>query len=52
MFIVSKEYRRRDLHELYGGQNKGGISTPSKNNFIMLFTGEQGNQHVYQKVQW
>jgi beta-glucosidase len=38
MFEVGKEYRRRDLHERYGGQQQGGISTPADQDFIMLFT--------------
>lgn len=47
MFILGKIYKRRDLHESYGGQQQGGISTPSKHNFIMIFTGEQGQQYGY-----
>ena len=48
MFVVGEMYRRRDLHELFGGQRQGGISTPSGQNLIMLFTGSQGNQYGYQ----
>ncbi len=47
MFVVGEIYRRRDLHELFGGQRQGGISTPSGQNFIMLFTGSQGQQYGY-----
>ncbi len=44
---ISEVYRRRILHELYGGQQQGGISTPSNHNFIMLFTSETGEQYGY-----
>lgn len=40
-------YRRRELHEKYGGQQQGGISTPSRFNFIMLFTSDRGKEHGY-----
>lgn len=51
MFTFGKIYNRRDLHQIYGGQRQGGISTPSKHNFLLLFTGEQGNKYGY-KDQW
>ena len=47
MFIQGHVYRRRDLHDRYGGQRQGGISTPSQYPFILLFTGESGEQHGY-----
>jgi 5-methylcytosine-specific restriction protein A len=48
MFIKNKIYNRRDdLHSKYGGQMQGGISTPSKHNFIMLFTSNTGEQYGY-----
>jgi 5-methylcytosine-specific restriction protein A len=47
MFIQGHVYRRRDLHDQYGGQRQGGISTPSQYPFILLFTGESGEQHGY-----
>lgn len=47
MFVVGKTYKRRDLHKLCGGQRQGGISTPSRHSFIMLFSGEQGHQYGY-----
>jgi 5-methylcytosine-specific restriction enzyme A len=40
-------YRRKALHDLYGGQRQGGISTPSKHGVIFLFTGPSGTQHGY-----
>jgi len=48
VFVPGEIYKRRDLHELFGGQRQGGISTPSGQPFIMLFTGDQGQQYGYQ----
>jgi hypothetical protein len=39
--------RRRDIHAVYGGQQQGGICTPSDHKVIFLFTGETGEQHGY-----
>jgi len=47
VFKTGKEYRRRDLHDMYGGQRYGGISTPSKHPFIMIFTGDRGEEYGY-----
>jgi 5-methylcytosine-specific restriction protein A len=38
-FEVGRTYRRRDIHAQYGGQRQGGISTPVRQPFILLFTG-------------
>lgn len=46
-FVPGKTYRRRQLHETYGGQRQGGISTPAKQPFVFLFTGESGHQYGY-----
>jgi len=35
------------LHEAYGGQWQGGISTPARFPLILLFTGESGHQYGY-----
>jgi len=51
MFVFGNEYKRSDLHATYGGQEQGGISTPSHHDFIMLFTGEQGHRYGY-KDEW
>ena len=48
MFVIGETYRRRELHERFGGQWQGGISTPSAQHFIMLFAGEQGEHYGYQ----
>jgi 5-methylcytosine-specific restriction enzyme A len=47
MFEVGRTYRRRDLHAAYGGQQQGGISTPAQHPFVLLFTGESGEQYGY-----
>jgi 5-methylcytosine-specific restriction protein A len=47
-FVVGETYRRRSLHELYGGQEQGGISTPKSIPWILLFTGESGREYGYQ----
>jgi hypothetical protein len=46
-FVRGRIYRRRELHAQYGGQRQGGISTPSGQPFILLFTGETGLQYGY-----
>ncbi len=46
-FEVGRLYRRRQLHEDYGGQQRGGISTPARHPFILLFTGETGRPFGY-----
>lgn len=48
MFQIGKEYnRKRDIHDLYGGQRQGGISTPKNYPIIFLFTSDAGEQHGY-----
>jgi 5-methylcytosine-specific restriction enzyme A len=42
MFELGKVYRRRDLHEEYGGQQQGGIVTPTSTPVILLITGDAG----------
>lgn len=39
--------RRQEIHARFGGQHQGGISTPTKSQFVILFTGEAGQQHGY-----
>ena len=48
MFVPGQMYRRREeIHEVYGGQRQGGISTPSKHPSIFIFTGESGETYGY-----
>lgn len=49
MFIIGKEYRRQtEIHDVYGGQRQGGISTPSSSNHIFIFTSDNGHQYGYE----
>lgn len=48
MFIPGKLYnRRKDIHNLYSGQQQGGISTPAKYPLIFIFTGDSGEEFGY-----
>ena len=47
MFVQGREYRRIDLHNQFGGQRQGGISTPINYPLIFLFSGEVGEQYGY-----
>jgi 5-methylcytosine-specific restriction protein A len=48
MFISGAVYRRRNLHQQFGGQQQGGISTPARQPMVWIFTGEQGGQYGYE----
>jgi 5-methylcytosine-specific restriction protein A len=47
MFELRKVYRRKDLHEEFGGQEQGGIVTPRSHPLIFLITGEGGTDYGY-----
>lgn len=48
MYIVGELYnRRKEIHALFGGQQQGGISTPSRFPYVFLFTGDQGQAYGY-----
>lgn len=48
-FDVGQVYNRRcDIHQKYGGQRQGGMSTPRDHPVIFLFTGDGGIEHGYQ----
>ncbi|GHO52885.1 HNH endonuclease [Ktedonobacter robiniae] len=47
MFVKNQEYKRTDIHEQFGGQGQGGISTPAHQNIILLFTSNSGRQYGY-----
>jgi 5-methylcytosine-specific restriction enzyme A len=47
MFNVGEIYKRSALHDKYGGQEQGGISTPSRFKIILLFTSNSGEQYGY-----
>lgn len=40
-------YKRTDLHEKFGGQRQGGISTPISTPFVLLFSNNSGELHGY-----
>ncbi|WP_221885541.1 hypothetical protein [Vreelandella populi] len=48
MFDIGREYKRsKEIHDQYGGQGQGGISTPKNSPFIFVFTSDAGEQHGY-----
>lgn len=48
MFEIGKIYKRRDeIHGVYGGQQRGGISTPAKFPYTFLFTSDAGEAYGY-----
>ena len=47
-FEEGKVYNRRtDIHAKYGGQQQGGIITPSQHPLVIIITGEEGLAHGY-----
>ena len=44
---VGKLYKRRYLHKKLGGQQQGGISTPSGSDMILLFSSAAGESYGY-----
>jgi len=45
---IGSLYDRKELHEKYGGQNQGGISTPRTYPVIFLFSSPRGREYGYQ----
>lgn len=45
---VGEEIKRRDLHDRFGGQQQGGMSTPSEHPLIFLFTTSHGDLYGYE----
>lgn len=39
--------RQQHIHAVYGGQERGGISTPANSPLVIAFTGEPGKKHLY-----
>jgi len=46
--IPGQVYRREELHQKYGGQRQGGISTPSEYPVIFLFSSPKGQKFGYE----
>jgi 5-methylcytosine-specific restriction enzyme A len=40
-------HRQSEIHQVFGGQERGGIATPSGVPYVFLFTGESGTQFGY-----
>lgn len=45
---LGKEYKRSTIHEAYGGQRQGGISTPTKFKYIFIFSNKSGKTYGYE----
>lgn len=46
-FETGRVYRRQELHDRYGGQRYGGISTPANHPIVILISGEEGAAYGY-----
>jgi 5-methylcytosine-specific restriction protein A len=47
-FEIGRAYnRRKDIHARFGGQQQGGIITPSEHPLVIIITGEEGLEHGY-----
>ena len=51
LFHSGQVLKRKEIHRSYGGQERGGISTPRKHPYIFIFTGEAGEEFGY-KDHW
>ena len=48
MFVIGNTYNRvKDIHTPLGGQRRGGISTPARFPYVVLFTGKSGEAFGY-----
>ncbi|SHG68945.1 HNH endonuclease [Halobaculum gomorrense] len=46
-FTVGNQYLRKELHDQFRGQRQYGISTPSSESFIFVFTDPDSEEHGY-----
>lgn len=46
-FVPGENYLRKEIHDRFGGQEQGGISTPAGGRIVFLFTGEEGQAYGY-----
>ncbi|WP_254768040.1 HNH endonuclease [Salinilacihabitans rarus] len=46
-FVVGERYLRKELHNQFKGQRQYGISTPSSESFIFIFTDPDSEEHGY-----
>lgn len=49
---VGVELRRHEIHETYGGQQQGGISSAPQAGSVFLFTGSTGQRYGYNYDGW
>lgn len=48
MYEVGKTYHRMtDIHDVHGGQQRGGIATPANSPYVFLFTSSAGEEFGY-----
>ena len=45
--IKGKEYKRKELHDFFGGQRQGGIATPKEHPYIFIISSKRGKDHGY-----
>lgn len=45
--IKGNEYKRKELHDFFGGQRQGGISTPKNYPYIFIISSKRGKDHGY-----
>ena len=47
-FIKNKLYKRKELHDKFGGNRQSGICPSSVNPIIFIFSGNSGGQYGYE----
>ena len=45
--IKGNEYKRKELHDFFGEQRQGGISTPKNHPYIFIISSKRGKDHGY-----
>jgi 5-methylcytosine-specific restriction protein A len=45
--IKGQEYKRKEIHNFFGGQRQGGVSTPRNHSIIFVFTNKRGKDFGY-----
>ena len=45
---IGQEYKRKELHDQFGGGRQSGISPSAKTDIIFIFSGESGEQFGYE----
>jgi len=47
-FPIGSHWKRSEIHNILGGQEQGGISTPSKKPYIIIFSSPRGEEFGYE----